>query len=73
MSEQAELEARVERLEERVAYQDQAIEDLSSSLNDQFKLVESLKRDLARLTEQLKAVETAIDAPAEPDPPPPHY
>lgn len=65
--------ARIEKLEERAAFQEQTIEELSEALTDQWKLLEAFKRDVARLTDQLKAVEEAVDQGVHTEPPPPHY
>lgn len=67
------LAARLEKLEERSAFQEQAIEDLSKALTDQWKLLESFKRDVARLTDELKAVEDNVSRGDHREPPPPHY
>lgn len=64
---------RVSALEERIAYQDRAIEDLSATVTDQWKQIEELKRELAKLTDQLREVESSIDRTGAPEPPPPHY
>ena len=60
--------ARVEKLEERAAFQEQTIEE-----TEQWKLLEAFKRDVARLTDQLKAVEEAVEQGVHNEPPPPHY
>lgn len=67
------LSARLEKLEERSAFQEQAIEDLSKALTDQWKLLEAFKRDVARLTDELKSVEANAGTGGEREPPPPHY
>lgn len=67
------LMARLEKLEERSAFQEQTIEDLSKALTGQWKLLESFKRDVSRLSDELKAVEEAVDQGAHREPPPPHY
>ncbi|MEZ5894463.1 MAG: SlyX family protein [Parvularculaceae bacterium] len=67
------LLARIEKLEERSAYQEQAIEDLSKALTDQWKFLEAFKRDVARLSDELKAVEDHAARGGEREPPPPHY
>jgi len=67
------MNARLEKLEERSAFQEQAIEDLSEALTDQWKLLDSFKRDVMRLTDELKAVEDAMDNAGQREPPPPHY
>ena len=67
------MNTRLEKLEERSAFQEQAIEDLSQAVTDQWKLIEALKRDISRLTDQLKAVEDAVDHGGQHEPLPPHY
>lgn len=67
------LEARVEQLEERCAHQEQALDEMSNALTDQWKLIEALKRDVQRLTEELKSVEDNVMKGGEREPPPPHY
>ena len=67
------LISRIEKLETRSAFQEQAIEDLSKALTDQWKILEAFKRDVARLTDELKAVEANIEPGGQGEPPPPHY
>ncbi len=67
------LNSRIEKLEERCAFQEQAIDDLSNALTDQWKLIEALKRDVQRLTEEIKSVEDNVRQGGEREPPPPHY
>lgn len=67
------LTTRLEKLEERAAFQEQTIEELSQALTDQWKLLESFKRDVARLTDELKAVEDNMAHGEDREPPPPHY
>lgn len=64
---------RIEKLEERSAFQEKTIEDLSKALTDQWKLLETFKRDVSRLSDELKAVEDAVDQAGHREPPPPHY
>ena len=40
------LEARLDTLETRVAHQDRMIEDLNSTITDQWKLIEALTRQV---------------------------
>ena len=67
------LISRLEKLEERSAFQEQAIDDLSKALTDQWKLLESFKRDVMRLTDELKAVEANVAIDSGREPPTPHY
>ena len=49
--------ARLETLEIRAAYQDQAIETLNETITAQWKEIDVLKRRIARLTERLDDAE----------------
>jgi len=69
---ETELAARIERLETTVAFQDQAIEDLSAALAEHYRQIEALKRELHNLGAALRDVE-AHPALTPRDPPPPHY
>jgi len=71
MPDTASLAARIEQLETRIAYQDQAIEELSQALTAQWAQVDALKRDIVTLTDRLQQAESR--AAAAPEPPPPHY
>lgn len=71
MSDQKSIEARLDALEMRVAYQDQTIEDLNQTVIDQWKQIESLKRQLAELLDRVQEVEDS--SPSAPERPPPHY
>ena len=66
-------EARLTALEERLAHQDQAIDDLNETITTQWKLIEKLQRDLARLTDEMREMEEAARSPQGKEPPPPHY
>ncbi len=72
MSEAA-LNARIEKLEERAAFQENAIEELSDAVTDQWKLIDAMKRDTQRLTDELKQVEDNLERGEPREPPPPHY
>ncbi len=66
------LSSRIDALEIDKAHQERAIEDLSEALAAQWKEIETLKRQVARLGEQL-AEAAAGPARGEAEPPPPHY
>ena len=66
------LSARIDALEMGKAHQERAIEDLSEALAAQWKEIETLKRQIARMSEQL-ADAAAGPAGGEAEPPPPHY
>jgi SlyX protein len=72
MNEEA-LNARIEKLEERAAFQENAIEELSDAVTDQWKLIDAMKRDTQRLTDELKQVEDNLERGEPREPPPPHY
>lgn len=67
------LNARIDSLEERVAFQEQTIEDLSKALTEQWMLLQNFKRDVSRLSDELKAVEDGVMQGDQREPPPPHY
>lgn len=73
MSDIETLRARVETLEMGRAHQERAIEDLSEALAAQWKQVEALNRQVARLAEQVQEAQAAGGGGETPDPPPPHY
>ena len=72
MSTEADLIARLEKLETTIAFQDQTIEELSSALTDHYKQIEALRRELQNLGAALRDVE-AHPVLAGKEPPPPHY
>jgi len=63
---------RIEALEIRLAYQDDAIETLNRTVTEQWALIERMRHDLARLSDRLQEAETRTPSGA-PEPPPPHY
>ena len=70
MEDFAALNVRLVALEMDRAHQDRAIDDLSEAVTAQWKVIEELKREIARLTSEVRE---AAGGPGEPDPPPPHY
>ena len=62
---------RIDALEERIAHQDQTIEDLNGTVLALWKEIEGLKRQLGKFGDELSRV--AADVPEAPEPPPPHY
>lgn len=65
-------EQRLVALEERLAHQDQTIEDLSTMIASQWREIDRLKRQLAMIDDQIAAVEQ-IARTGKAEPPPPHY
>jgi SlyX protein len=64
---------RIDDLEVRVAFQDQAIEDLNATITEQWRTIETLTRKLARLEEELAEAESAAREVGTRERPPPHY
>lgn len=72
MSDTDALQARIDSLEIRVAYQDRIIEDLNGAVTEQWKQIDAVTRRIAHLVERVEAAETRA-ATGAPEPPPPHY
>lgn len=66
------LNTRIETLETRLAHQDRLLEDLNATVTDQWKRIEGLTRQIARLDEQLQDVRDSGGSAGEQEPPP-HY
>jgi SlyX protein len=64
---------RIEELEARVAFQDEAIETLNQSLVSLRAQADALERRLAALESKLKGFESSAVGRIEDEPPPPHY
>ncbi len=73
MSDTETLNARIDALEMRVAYQDQTIEDLNKTVIDQWKRIDALTRQIASLADRVQEAEDNAGSGAPPDRPPPHY
>lgn len=70
----AEPDERLDALEERIAYQDATLEELSDLAGRQWKEIDLLKAEIARLRGRLEELEEAArKPPGEEEPPPPHY
>jgi SlyX protein len=72
MTDIAVLTARIDALEMSRAHQERMIEDLSETIATQWKLIETLNRQVARLREQVEEAAAGAGA-GEVEPPPPHY
>ena len=57
----------------RVVHQDQTIEDLNAAVTAQWKLIERLERQVARLAERVAEAEQSTGQAAPVERPPPHY
>lgn len=67
------LNARIDALEIRIAYQDEIIEDLNKTVVAQWKQIDALTRRLANLLDRVREAEHKAGVPSTPEPPPPHY
>jgi SlyX protein len=67
------INARLEALEIRVAYQDQVIEDLNQTVIDQWKKIDALRRQFNELLDRVQDAEDNSTSSRAPEPPPPHY
>jgi SlyX protein len=65
------ISARIDALEMNKSHQDRMIEDLSEALAAQWKEIEALNRQVARLAEQV--AEASAGAGGGEAEPPPHY
>ncbi len=66
-----ELSERIDALEMRLAYQDEAIETLNQTITKQWLEIDRLTRQLAEMKERLREAES--HAPDPSNEPPPHY
>jgi SlyX protein len=73
MNDIQELIARIDTLETRVAFQDETIEDLNKAIVEQWKKIEAMTRQLARIEDRVEVGEQRADLAGLPEPPPPHY
>jgi SlyX protein len=61
---------RLENLETRAAHADLAVAELNEVVSAQWKRIDALERELARLREEFEALGDRREGP---EPPPPHY
>jgi SlyX protein len=62
---------RLDRLETRIAFQDQTIEELNSVITEQWTVIEQLRRKVEAMEEQVRSGSYIADPSTEQ--PPPHY
>lgn len=62
--------ARLEALEMRIAHQDRMLADLNEVITAQWRKIELLERQFARLREEVQTADGPRDGV---EPPPPHY
>ncbi|MDF3809650.1 MULTISPECIES: SlyX family protein [Rhodopseudomonas] len=65
------LAERIDALEARLTYQDDAIETLNATITAQWKQIDALTRQFAALSERLQEAEANASSPS--NEPPPHY
>jgi len=65
------LTDRIDTLESRLAFQDDAIETLNKTVTEQWTKIDALTRQLVALSERLQEAESQVTGPA--NEPPPHY
>jgi SlyX protein len=70
-SETNRLRGRIDALETRLAYLDETIETLNTTITAQWKQIDALTRQVALLGERLQEAES--NAPGAANEPPPHY
>ena len=69
---ESDITRRIDTLEERIAFQDDAIETLNQTITKQWAQIDALTRKVEQLTDQLR--ETQANAAQGPQhEPPPHY
>jgi SlyX protein len=73
MSDEAEMAARIDRLETRLTYQELALEDLSAALARQWQAIDRLTRQVTHLVDRVQTLADEPAGSAVPEPPPPHY
>lgn len=65
------LAERIDLLETRLTFQDETIETLNKTVTQQWVKIDALTRQLANISERLRAAEA--QAPGATNEPPPHY
>ncbi|OKO77178.1 SlyX family protein [Bradyrhizobium sp. NAS96.2] len=71
MNDTARLSERIDALEVRLTYQDEAIETLNQTITAQWKQIDALTRQLAELRDRLQEAERQAPGPGNERPP--HY
>jgi len=71
MSDATTLSERIDTLEARLTFQDEAVETLNKTITEQWRKIDALTRQVTLLSERLLEAETR--APGAANEPPPHY
>jgi SlyX protein len=66
------VNARIEQLETRIAYQEHTIEELNKSVTEQWRQIDALGKQVERMAARLQQIEDNA-SPRAAEPPPPHY
>ena len=69
---EGDITRRIDTLEERVAFQDDAIETLNLTVTRQWAQIDALTRNVERLTDQLRETQASASQGPQHEPPP-HY
>ena len=72
MTEPNDFVARIDALEMRVTEQEVTIDDLNATITAQWRQIDALTRQMAKLVEEVEAAASRPGTGA-PEPPPPHY
>ena len=73
MSMNESLEPRLTELETRLAYVDRTVEDLSSVIATQDRVIDRMTQQLQRLIQRMGDIDARLDRFPQEDKPPPHY
>jgi SlyX protein len=73
MSEATSTNARIDAMEMRIAHQERIIEELNNAVTEQWKQIESLTKQIGRVTDRVQSMEENAPSSGEAEPPPPHY
>jgi SlyX protein len=65
------IEERIDALEMRIAYQDQTIEELNTTITEQWRVIDLLRKKFDMVEEQVRSGSYIADPSTER--PPPHY
>lgn len=70
---EADLQARVETLEIRIAHQEAAMDEMTRTLLEQERLLREQAETIRRLEAQMRAATPSLIASRDEETPPPHY